>query len=103
MDEKLFNEIRKILDEHLYLTQDEQPAIGGNCIHKIYSLISSQLEPQVSGILADFENLLIDVMGSRKCSIGSLENYYDPYLEVKRISELYSKLQEYFTVSQNSR
>ena len=62
-----------------------------------------QMQAIVSGILADFENLLVDVMGARKCSIGSLENYYDLHLEVKRINELYSKLQEYFTVSQNSR
>ena len=59
-----------------------------------------QHETQVSGILADFENLLIDIMCSRKCSIGSLENYYDLRLEVKRINELYSKIQ---SVSQNSR
>ena len=64
---------------------------------------SNQVDLLVSVILADFGNLLIDIMGSRKCSIGSLENYYDLHLEVKRISELYSKLQEYFTVSQNSR
>ena len=64
---------------------------------------SNPLDLLVSVILADFGNLLIDIMGSRKCSIGSLENYYDLHLEVKRISELYSKLQEYFTVSQKSR
>lgn len=64
---------------------------------------SVPLDPLVSGILADFENLLIDVMGSRKCSIGSLENYYELHLEVKRINELYSKIQEYQIVSQNSR
>lgn len=63
----------------------------------------NSLEARVSEIFADFENLLVNVMGSRKCSIGSLENYYDLHLEVKRINELYSKIQEYHTVSQNSR
>lgn len=60
-------------------------------------------ETLVSGILADFKNLLIDVMSSRKCSIGSLGNYYDLHLEVERINKLYSKIQEYHTNSQNSR
>lgn len=64
---------------------------------------SSQLEAQVSEILADFENLLIEIMSNRKCSIGSIDNYYDLHLEVKKINELYSKLQYYHIVSQKSR
>ena len=50
-------------------------------------------------ILVDFENLLIDIMGKRTCSIGSLHSHYEVHLKVERINELYSKLQEHLSAS----
>ena len=58
--------------------------------------INQEFEMKNSKIYAEFENLLIDIMGSRKCSVGSFENYYEPKLNVERINKLYSMLQKPF-------
>jgi len=81
----------------------EERFVGSRICQNAIDQLSSQLEAQVSEILADFENLLIEIMSNRKCSIGSIDNYYDLHLEVKKINELYSKLQYYHIVSQKSR
>ena len=47
-----------------------------------------------NNLMRDYENLLIDIMGKRKVSIGSLENYYDLHLEVESIDKQYSRLQQ---------
>ncbi|MBU2061730.1 MAG: hypothetical protein KKH44_07785 [Bacteroidetes bacterium] len=39
LDNATFLEINNILEQHLYLTQDDKPAIGQKCIQKIFDLI----------------------------------------------------------------
>ncbi|MBK7380473.1 MAG: hypothetical protein IPJ03_16080 [Ignavibacteriales bacterium] len=105
---KELTELQKQTLKVAQLSMDELPKTHLQLCQMIWDAYEagtkvSQMQLPVSEILADFENLLISIMSSRKCSIGSIENYYDLRLEVERINKLYSKIQEYHLVSQNSR
>ena len=49
----------------------------------------------VKEILRDYENLLVEIMGARKVSIGSLHNYFDLHIKVSQTEKRYRELQEY--------